>query len=215
MSLERVGGMLVPAGDVYFVPRLQAGLLVESETLDAAMAHVRDRRCAVDVGAHIGCWTVELAARFGRVVAFEPHPENFAALTQNVARHDNVRLLPLALAERSTTAAMSHEGRINSGEWHLSDGGEGPVVPVAPLDAMALRDVDLLKLDVEGFETMVLQGGEMTIRACRPVVILEEHALYPDADAARRTLESWGAVEVHRTESYPTVFDIVMAWPSA
>lgn len=215
MTLEQVGGLLVPAGDPYFTPRLRAGLLVERETLEAALIHVSDWRCAVDVGAHIGCWTLELAKRFGRVVALEPHPENFAALSRNVARHDNVRRMPLALADCSTARRMSHVGRVNSGEWHLSRDGDGPMVPVAPLDSLVLRDVGLVKLDVEGAEHLVVAGGEATLRACRPVVVLEEHTAVDGADAARRALEGWGAVEVFRFESYPTVFDIVMAWPSA
>lgn len=214
-NLERVGDMLVPTGDVYFVPRLQAGLLVEPETLHAALAHVRTRKRAIDVGAHIGCWTRELAGLFGQVVAFEPQPENFAALSRNVARHDNVRCLPLAVANRSAAVRMSHAGRINSGEWHLRpDAEDGPLVPVATLDSLALTDVGLLKVDVEGWERPVLLGAEDTIKACRPVVILEEHTADPDSAHARALLESWGAVEVHRTESYPTVFDIVMAWPA-
>jgi FkbM family methyltransferase len=214
VTLERVGGMMVPAGDPHFVPRLQAGLLVEPDLLDAALAHVRDRRCALDIGAHIGCWTKELATRFGRVVAFEPMPENFAALTQNLAGHDNVRLMPVALADRSTSCRMSHVGRINSGEWHLAAEGEGPLVPVSPLDVLALRDVGLVKIDAEGSEHLVLAGAERTLRACHPVVILEERIFEADPNASRRMLEGWGAVEVFSFESYPGVFDIVMAWPN-
>lgn len=214
-NLERVGDMLVPTGDVYFVPRLQAGLLVEPETLQSALIHVRTRKRAIDVGAHIGCWTRELACLFGQVVAFEPHPENFAALSRNVARHDNVRCLPVALADRSTCSRMSHVGRVNSGEWTLEPEGEGPLVSVTSLDALALQDVGLIKIDVEGWEQPVVVGGEQTIRACRPVVILEEHFASPNHEAARELLQSWGAVEVFRLQSCDKAVDIVMAWPAA
>jgi FkbM family methyltransferase len=213
VSLEVVGGMLVPANDPYFKPRLEVGLLVEPETLDAALVHVRDWRCALDIGAHIGCWTKELASRFGQVVAFEPQPENFAALTQNTARHDNVRRLEMALADRWSTGRMSFDGRVNSGEWYLSSDGDGPKVRVCSLDDLALDGIGLVKMDVECAEHLVIAGAERTLRKCRPVVLLEEHTLNHEFDAPRRALESWGAVEVARFESAPTVFDVVMAWP--
>ena len=63
-------------GDPWFGPRARSGDF-DQETIAAALAHVKDFGCAVDVGAHIGTWTRPLAAKFERVIAIEPNPRLF------------------------------------------------------------------------------------------------------------------------------------------
>lgn len=117
----------------------------------------------VDVGAFIGLYTIALAKRVGSrgaVIAFEPDPTNFAWLQRHVALNHvepTVTLLCAAVADRAGEAGFlsrhneSHLGSVQDG---------GLTVPVTTLDeAFPRQRVDLLKVDVEGYEEQVLRGG--------------------------------------------------------
>jgi len=52
------------------------------------------------------------------------------------------------------------------------------------LDSLALRRVDLLKIDVEGMECEVLEGAKRTIRQCLPVIIIEHLKTGPEKIAS-------------------------------
>jgi FkbM family methyltransferase len=138
---------------------------------------------AVDVGANIGLHTCSFAAAVpqGRVWAFEPLEENRGHLDRNLVANglDNVEvvaaaagsataLLDLAVPERhagGTTAAA----RIGGGPgWRVVD-----TVPGVRVDDVVTGRVDLIKIDVQGFEVPVLAGCEKTIARCRPVIVCE------------------------------------------
>ncbi len=72
--------------------------------------------------------------------------------------------------------------------WHA--------VPMRRLDSFGFEDVDFIKIDVEGFERAVIEGGERTIRTWRPNIVVEQkgnEAAYGEPrDAALTLLKSWG-----------------------
>lgn len=213
-GLTQVGGMWCPAGDPYFVPRLTAwgGPIWDAPAMLAAFERVTDWRCAVDIGAHIGTWTRELAPRFGQVAALEPDPLNFGALCENMRDAKNARLLPLAITPHAGRFSLSRAGTINSGQGYVTPlQPDGHAVAGIPLDALELRGLGLIKLDVEGLEVEVIRSGERTIRESRPIIVLEENgcaARYGHkVGDARRVLESWGMREAGHFEG-----DVVMEW---
>jgi len=138
--------------------------------LAAALEHVRSWRVAVDVGAHVGTWSMHLARRFGHVHAFEPVEAHRECFRRNLAAADNVMLYAVALGAKSDRVAM-HTAPTSSGDTWVKGPGE---IPMEPLDSFALDDVDFVKIDCEGFELFVLQGAVETIARCRPTVIVEQ-----------------------------------------
>ncbi|CAN5360479.1 hypothetical protein BH23ACT3_BH23ACT3_10770 [soil metagenome] len=136
----------------------------------------------VDVGANVGYHTVRAAARVGptgRVLAVEANPENARLLALTVADNGlaHVDVLPLALGDRLGHVSFgSHIG--SNGGFAPDDtaslaSGHATVVPVVPLDALALERVDVMKIDVEGAESIVVAGGVDTIGRCRPAIVTE------------------------------------------
>jgi FkbM family methyltransferase len=138
----------------------------EPEVWRLVMAALRPGDHVADVGAHIGLYAVALARRVGpagRVTAFEPDARNY----QLVLRH--ARLNGVGAQMRVVNAAVSgQDGTISfSGDKDIQNqivpaGTPGArQVPVVRLDThFAGGRVDLLKVDVEGFEEEVLAGAE-------------------------------------------------------
>lgn len=74
-------------------------------------------------------------------------------------------------------------------------------VPIVTIDSYDWKDVDLLKTDCEGADTLALKGAEQTILRCKPVLIVESHPRYDrrfgfEPGEPMRYLESLGAKQV-------------------
>ncbi|MFQ5513649.1 MAG: FkbM family methyltransferase [Myxococcota bacterium] len=129
---------------------------------------VRTGAIVVDVGAHIGYFTLLLARCVGpegRVYAFEPDAESFALLERNVAAngYQNVVLEHAAVGSRSGRLRMfrSQDNAADHRTYDPGDPRRGAEVRSVSLDEY-FRDreeeIALVKIDVQGFETVVLAG---------------------------------------------------------
>jgi FkbM family methyltransferase len=144
----------------------------------------------IDVGAHIGSHTLraaKLVGEQGRVIAVEPNPIIAARLRDNVAASgwSNIHVQEAACGEIEGKLRLYAGSDVNSGTASLSSelagshggGGNWFEVAVLPLDQilrpLALQRIDIIKVDTEGAETIVLRGGEASIRKYRPVLMLE------------------------------------------
>lgn len=126
-------------------------------------------RTAVDVGAHVGLWAYNLAHAFDHVHAFEPVAAHRECFEANVTM-PNVTLHACALgSEQGMISIKSEHG--SSGNSIVNGAGD---IPMLRLDEFNLENVDLIKVDVEGFEQNVLIGGEQTIRKWKPTIIVEQ-----------------------------------------
>lgn len=138
----------------------------------------------VDVGANIGTYTVLASAVVGpsgKVVAIEPHPFIFRYLQRNVAANklQNVFAVDVAVGAKRQTALMQYSEK-NPGETHVTSQlhAEATEVPMARLDDvlsdLGISTVDYLKIDVEGYELLVLHGAKRVIDASRNIIIQTE-----------------------------------------
>lgn len=162
----------------------QEGRLYEAHTTMAALGALRPGDFAIDIGAHVGYFTTlfRLAVgEKGRVFAFEPLPETYRRLLQNILINGfgNVLPLPLAVADR-TGMAHFHVNQQNEGESSLfADSGPavGPV-QVTSLDDLFREDLPvrprLMKIDAEGAETRILSGGDAWFKRQGPDMVIIE-----------------------------------------
>jgi len=130
------------------------------------MGELKSGDTFVDIGAHIGLYSIAVAVRLrgsGRVAAFEPDSRNFSFLRNHVRLNrleGEVELHRLAISDRPGSAYFlangSSEARLASSEQ-----SDTTLVEVVTLDGMfAGERVDILKIDVEGYEEMVLRGAD-------------------------------------------------------
>ena len=130
-----------------------------------------DRRwVVVEAGGHHGLYAFLFSRIFQAVYAFEPHPLNFHCMVNN-CQVDNVVKIQAALGQESDLAGSTFiEGNTGASTVTLASGS---YLPVLPLDSFKMPALDLLWLDVEGFETKCLYGAQANIERFRPVIVLE------------------------------------------
>lgn len=164
----------------------------------------------VDVGANRGEFSIAAALKAveGQVVSFEPHPLMYEHLLRNIAINQfaNVRALQLGLSDRTDEVPLFEAGgRFVDGSWHAGLGTihqmdaraqNVGIIRLVPFDVireeLGLHRIDVMKIDVEGAELSVLKGAEATIRACRPMIMIElNEETCRSAGYSARDLVAW------------------------
>jgi len=135
-----------------------------------------------DVGANFGYYSISLASvmqRQGRVYAFEPCKTTFARLRTNIALNDLesiIESVPCGLSERSGIAYLDGVDG-NSGAAALSAQATGAAIKLDTLDHFCevnkVHQVDVIKIDVEGSELRVIEGGKTTLSRHQPTIMVE------------------------------------------
>jgi len=147
----------------------------------------RVRPIVVDIGAHIGCFCL-LAHRLlnpSILAAYEPEPDNFALLSQNmlVNRVSEARLSMAAVTTSGGRARLSIHG--SSGCHSLATRRSDKFVDVesVPFDRVVggLPEIDILKIDCEGSEYEQLESASDTSLAKVERIVMEFHE-FPDLD---------------------------------
>lgn len=167
-------------------------------------AEILPGQVVVDVGAHIGVFTLMAARRVGpagRVVSFEPSPRTQELLRRNLAANGLswVRFHPLAVADAEGSAELfvADDASNNPAADTLtaSAGRKGVTVRLRRLDDVLAEEgvtrVDHLKIDVEGAEQRVLDGAPRTLAATRRIV-MEVHPPRVAKDEMLKRLASLG-----------------------
>jgi FkbM family methyltransferase len=138
--------------------------------LRKALVYCDSFRNAVDIGAHVGFWTMQMAKQFERVYSFEPVARHRECFHHNCLGLDNVELNACALGEKLGMIQIS-SNPTSSGDSRVD--GEG-TIPMKTLDSFNLQNVDFVKIDTEGYELYAIRGGEETIKRCRPIMVVEQ-----------------------------------------
>lgn len=166
------------------------GCNVDMETVYAYNYLLKEGDYFIDVGANIG-WTTVFASmsvgNSGHVFSFEPDEKNYQILTNNIERNrfQNVTTIKQALSN-SEYIGQLYQSKANFGNHMLDPEYYNPEhhitrssVPVTTLDKFLLKEqidvekIALIKVDVEGTEPRVFEGGKKYFGAYRPNIIVE------------------------------------------
>lgn len=173
----------------------------EPEILEILIKLVPENCVFLDVGANIGQHSLIMSKFCEKIIAFEPIPILQNRIEMNLNRNGikNVQLYPFGLGNENIFTEMivmnSHMGKSkpklhNESEynflknsWTGKNGNEMTIqnVELRTLDSLNLQKVDFIKIDVEGYEYFVLQGGVNTIKKFRPQIIMEYSPLFFEA----------------------------------
>jgi FkbM family methyltransferase len=146
----------------------------------------RGNDVVMDVGAHMGFFTLKVAREVAKVIAVEPDPANFRLLVFNVKVNgldQKVCLENSAVGERDGSIFLDRGGYGVGRTKATSERTECEVNMKAVdslVDESGLDRLDLIKVDTEGYELKVLKGARSTLRKFKPRVLLAAYHFYKE-----------------------------------
>lgn len=148
-----------------------------------------DAPVCMDIGANIGLTTLLMDQSFsgGRVLSFEPHPVTYGQMAANIEGNKTganaIQTFNFALGKADGELLFRDVDQYNTGNSFLIEGSLAAAaqdairVPVRTLDGFdgMPAHIDLMKIDVEGFELDVLKGAAATLARVDTVLIEFNH----------------------------------------
>jgi FkbM family methyltransferase len=184
----------------------------EKETFNYFNACIKPDQTIMDIGAHIGLFSVFFSKKLngtGKVICFEPTPSTFEILKQTVAFNhlNNCIAENAAIAEKNGTLRFNLTSEDGEGSNANSLVETDHSVNATEVNVFSIDDyrrthklkIDLLKIDVEGYELNALIGAKETFENDKPMGIL---ALHPSSiKKLGQSLEQiWDLLETYKCE---------------
>ena len=170
--------------------RLEPGISTLVSKIAKELDSQNDQGWFFDVGANVGLysWEVRKVSPHRKILAFEPDPENIKLLekTLNGANFENVEICKCALSNQLAEISFFQDTLTSATgcvagkdkpwiEQYLKSSANEIRVKTETLDSVVRQDrtPSLIKIDVEGHEIEVLQGGRNTLSEAKPLLIIE------------------------------------------
>lgn len=203
--------------DQVFADSLRNGKIYEQDlVLNTLAKEIIDAKVILDIGAHAGSHTVlyKYINPDVEIYCFEPQKRMFDILRHNIEQNKfkNVYLANKAVGHSNMKFTMSNSAvdgenansqvdygadRIfNLGGLQVGKGGEQ--IDIVTLDSLGLQKIDYMKIDVEGFEPLIISGGLETIKRCKPKICFEHNHKTISEDL----MKDLGAENIISTEKY-------------
>ena len=168
MKIEKVNDFWVPSNDVHIEQWKSGAPFTQNKCLNKFIKYCESQtkkmKTVIDVGAWCGTWAKAIEPFAKKVIAFEPDKTHFECLQRNCTINCTPRmeavgaqLQEVSLTEDNFTQAK----RVN----------EKGNIRMITLDHMAYEDVDMIKIDVEGYELEVLKGATKTLESVKYLMI--------------------------------------------
>jgi len=166
----------------------------ELETLEFLLK--QKGKIFIDVGAFIGKYSILLSKNFEKIIAIEADPYNYSQLVRNI-KLNNLwsKIIPLNVALANDNGIIKLNLSEEGGEGHsiVVNYGKGSIEVLGlkldtVIDLLGIdpKDIDVIKIDVEGAEYFVLQGMEKVLKDGKPILVIE---IWEDSKYKEKTLE--------------------------
>jgi FkbM family methyltransferase len=171
-------------------------LLYQKDNLDRALELVKNWTVAIDGGANYGLMSYHMNSRFQQVLAFEIDDTLRTCLEANMKTFScaNVKIEPCGLGHTEKSVDLVRTGK-SFGNFVNPEADSGNF-PIRSIDSYNLDSVGFIKLDCEGYEPLIIQGGEQTIKRSFPVILMERKILVKKynfgSHVTEELLQSWG-----------------------
>jgi len=131
----------------------------------------------VDIGSNYGWHSIKSSLYCKTVYSFEPQKFIYDIQKMSIDENNilNIVLNNCGIGDKNETKEMSpidyNNPSVNMGDLSVGTGGEP--IEIKTLDSFQLPKVDFIKVDVQGYEKYVLEGGINTIITSKPTIIIE------------------------------------------
>ena len=193
LKMQQVDGLWLPAYEKHLLEwRLEAKTPLydyQRPQCDHAWKYVKNWRTAIDAGGHVGIFSLRMAWRFQRVLAYEPVDDLRECWVKNLKAAAPLPAKVLSVSDLLLGDRMQDEVPFRALNTSATGGSYAMIEGVTPLagtdgdfvtrrmitvDSLDLHDLDLIKIDTQGCEPHVLRGGLKTFQRCRTTLIVEE-----------------------------------------
>ena len=168
MKIEKINDFWVPSNDVHIEDWRSGQPFTQNKCLNKFLQYCETQKIkmktVIDVGAWCGTWSKAMESYAKRIIAYEPDNLHFHCLEKNctfncVPRMEAVgsRMGVVSLTEDNFTQAK-----------RIKDEG---TITLVTLDSTEYSDVDMIKIDVEGYEMEVLKGASKMLETVRYLMI--------------------------------------------
>lgn len=145
--------------------------------------YVNNNSVVIEGGCHIGLHSVKLSKLCKQLYCFEPLDTSFELLSKNLKENkcNNVKTFNKALSNNNYKIKFNWITSNNPGGSGLDNNPMGNIMPTSTnketecitIDNLKLNKLDFIKLDIEGYEPLALEGALNTIKKYKPIIVLE------------------------------------------
>lgn len=178
--MKKINNFWLPDDDEYYAFHLAKGKNgVQTQHLVEALGFVEYLGVGIDVGAHVGTYSILMAEHFDKVYSIEADFTNFCCLCRNIYERRLWNITPIWAVANDKRKELFLTGQRASTE---NNSGQNQVIKTNDeefavhsiiIDDLGLPDVNFIKFDIEGYEYQALRGLIDTIRRCNPFIFIE------------------------------------------
>lgn len=134
----------------------------------------KNKNC-IDVGANIGNHSIFFSNFFKKIYSFEPNQNNFRCLENNTENIKNIEIYNCGLGDRNIKKTIYINPLNMGGSSFVYKTKIKKKAKIVKLDNLInkIKDIFLIKIDVEGYEDKVIRGGLKVIKKFRPIILYE------------------------------------------
>lgn len=148
------------------------------------------KRSVLQAGGNLGIFAKHMSNHFDKVYCYEPVEENFECLTKNISGIDNIQTHMAGLSNNIHSASVEWSSERNSGAIRLQESTDGNI-DLVTMDSQQYNDLDLMWLDLEGYEYKALCGAKQTLATHKPLLVIENNGLiheYPGSNEGNKEI---------------------------
>lgn len=157
----------------------------KDEAQENLFSLVNSHSVIIDIGSNIGATALQLAQRspHGFVYGFEPDKSNYKRACENISlnKFSNIHLENFGLGNKDEKLKLFQVNHLNPGMNRILLNGNDKLpyeeIEIKTLDSYVkennIKKIDIIKIDVEGFENQVLLGASETIKKNMPLLFVE------------------------------------------
>ena len=172
MSIEKINGFWVPSNDIHLEQWKVKGIpFMQDRCLKKFIKYLQEQNkkfnTVLDVGAWCGTWSHAMQKYSTKIIAFEPNAIHFDCLQKNLNEFTNITCNNNAIGDKNGMVSLTTEDATQNTRIEKESGN----ISMFTIDSFNYNDIDLIKIDVEGYEMKVLEGATETLKTVKFLMV--------------------------------------------